>query len=114
MAKIDLPYVQRFRDRHGKWRHYFRKPGCKRVALPGQPGSQEFMEAYQFAEKTSRGLGEGRVAAGSMSAVIVAYYQSAEYQALQPQTQRTYRLMLDRFRNEYGQGPAGRFEPEHL
>ena len=114
MAKIDLPYVQRFKDRHGKWRHYFRKPGCKRVALPGQPGSQEFMEAYAFAEKTARSVGEGAIKVGSMSAVIAAYYHSAEYQALQPQTRQTYRLILDRFRHEYGTAPAARFEPEHL
>lgn len=114
MARIDIQYVQRFRDRHGRLRHYFRKPGCKRVALPGLPGSDEFMEAYGVAEKTSRTAGEAKASPGSISSVIAAYYQSAEYAALQPQTQRTYRLILDRFRVEYGTGPASRFEAEHL
>lgn len=114
MAKIEIPYVQRFKDRHGKLRHYFRKPGCRRVQLPGAPGSQEFMDAYQAAEKASRPVGEATVTPGTMSALIVAYYQSDEFQALQPQTRRTYRLILDRFREQYGQAPASRFEPEHM
>lgn len=114
MAKIEIPYVQRFKDRHGKIRHYFRKPGCKRVALPGQPGSQEFMEAYQIAEKVARTAGEARTMPGSISAVIAAYYESGAWKALQPQTQRTSRLILDRFRTEYGDAPAARFEGEHL
>ena len=46
MANIRLRYVNRYVDRHGKPRHYFRKPGCKPVALPGLPGSDEFMAAY--------------------------------------------------------------------
>jgi hypothetical protein len=45
-AKPPLKYLQSFRDRHGKPRHYFRRPGSKTVALPGLPGSAEFMEAY--------------------------------------------------------------------
>ena len=39
MTSIRLPYVQEYRDRHGKVRRYFRRPGYKRVALPGTPGS---------------------------------------------------------------------------
>lgn len=57
MARIDLPHIQRFRDRHGHLRHYFRKPGCKRVALPGIPGSEEFMAAYKVALGTVREAG---------------------------------------------------------
>jgi len=45
-AKPPLKYLQSFRDRHGKTRNYFRRPGCKTVVLPGLPGSAEFMEAY--------------------------------------------------------------------
>jgi hypothetical protein len=36
-------------DRHGHVRHYFRRPGGKRLALPGLPGSNEFMAAYKAA-----------------------------------------------------------------
>ena len=49
MTSIRLPYVQEYRDRHGKARRYFRRPGYKRVALPGTPGSPPFMAAYKSA-----------------------------------------------------------------
>jgi hypothetical protein len=49
LANLRFPYINSFRDRHDKTRHYFRRPGFKSVALPGLPGSAEFMEAYQAA-----------------------------------------------------------------
>jgi hypothetical protein len=56
LPHLKLKYIHRFRDRHGKTRHYFRRPGFKGTALPGLPGSAEFMEAYQaaLAEEASR------------------------------------------------------------
>ena len=42
---IRLKYVHAFRDRLGRMRYYFRQHG-KRTALPGLPGSSEFMAAY--------------------------------------------------------------------
>jgi hypothetical protein len=44
VASIRLKFVKAYVDRHGKARHYFRKPACKPVALPGLVGSDEFME----------------------------------------------------------------------
>ena len=49
MAKVEVPFVQAFKDRHGRLRHYFRRKGHKRVALPGAPGSREFSDAYRAA-----------------------------------------------------------------
>jgi hypothetical protein len=49
MAVIRIPYVKVYTDRHGRVRRYFRKPGRKPVALPGVPGSAEFMAEYQAA-----------------------------------------------------------------
>ena len=49
MTKIRLQYVHEFTDRHGKVRRYVRLPGRKRVPLPGAPGTDEFMAAYQAA-----------------------------------------------------------------
>jgi hypothetical protein len=56
---LNLPYVQRFRDRHGKLRHYFRRPVCKRTPLPGAVGSKEFMLAYQEALEQVAKVGVG-------------------------------------------------------
>jgi hypothetical protein len=44
-------YVHNWIDnRHGKAqaRYYFRRRGCKQIALPGAPGTPQFEEAYQF------------------------------------------------------------------
>ena len=42
-------YVHGYLDRHGKPRHYLRRPGQKEISLPGMPWSPEFMEAYAAA-----------------------------------------------------------------
>jgi T5orf172 domain len=46
-SQIKLKYVNNFRDRHGRMRHYFRRDG-KTIALP-EWGTPEFMRAYQAA-----------------------------------------------------------------
>ena len=45
LGVIRLKYVHAFRDRMGRMRYYFRRHGI-RTALPGLPGSNEFMAAY--------------------------------------------------------------------
>lgn len=49
MTYAKLRNVDRFTDRHGKPRHYFRVGKGPRVRLPGEPGSPEFMAAYERA-----------------------------------------------------------------
>jgi hypothetical protein len=49
VTKLPLRYVNEYRDVRGKLRRYFRRPGHKRIPLPGLPGSDEFMAAYQAA-----------------------------------------------------------------
>ena len=46
-----LKHIDRFMDRHGKPRYYFRARRGRRTRLPGEPGSIEFMEAYRRAVK---------------------------------------------------------------
>jgi hypothetical protein len=68
-----LRYVQSFVDRKsGTVYHYFRRPGYKRVPLPGLPGSREFMAAYQDALEEPRAeIGAStRSIPGSVSAAI--------------------------------------------
>jgi hypothetical protein len=52
LARIRLKYVNSFANpdrKNGAVRHYFRKRGMKDIPLPGVPGSEEFMAAYQMA-----------------------------------------------------------------
>lgn len=116
MTKLPLRYVQAFRDRHGKWRYYFRRPGFKRLMLPGLPGSAEFMAAYQaaLAGENALEVGAGRVEAGTFSALIVAYYKSAEFKSLAASTQHTYRGVIELFRRDHGGKPVARLEAHHI
>jgi integrase len=114
MAWVKMQYIQRFKDRHGRVRHYLRKPGCPRTPLPGLPGSDEFMEAYREGLRATRPIGAEKALPGSLSAVVAAYYQSAQWSELRPETQRTYRHTLDRFRAEHGHKPASQLRAHHL
>lgn len=118
MGKVELRYIKAFKDRHGKPRHYFRRPGFRSIALPGLPGSVEFMEAYKLAlvGKTApaRQIGEERTKPGSISALFVAYYSSADFQALHKDTKRSYRCVLEPFRAKFGSAPVTDIKPEGL
>lgn len=115
MATIELRYVQTFKDRHGKPRHYFRRPGHQRRVLPGEPGSAEFMAAYAEAAGTSLSVGAGRTKPRTINALIVAYYGSAGFKkALRPSTQATYRNTLERFRAKHGDKSVANIEPRHV
>lgn len=102
MATIDVPYVQRFKDRHGRVRHYYRRPGYLRVPLP-PPGEPGFLAAYEAAgERETEGAGSERTVHGTLSALIVAYYQSASFAALRDSTKKAHRGQLDNFRKVFG------------
>jgi integrase len=93
MTKIRLPYIQEYRDRHGKLRRYVRRPGSRRVALPGLPGSPEFMQAYQDA-MTGPLVCPRAPKAGTLAALAAEFFGSTEFANLRPSSQATYRLVL--------------------
>jgi integrase len=103
-AMIRLKRVQSFvNKRTGNVYHYFRRPGAKLVRLPGMPGSAEFMAAYQLAVSGEPlEIGAKRTKPGSISALIIAYYNSMAFVQLAHSTKRTYRGILERFRAEHG------------
>ncbi len=102
MARVEVPYVQRFKDRHGRVRHYFRRPGFKRVALP-DPASPSFTAAYhQALAQTKRPVATDQTQPGTLGALIVEYYLSSDFRALKPITQHNYRNFIDRMRADYG------------
>lgn len=113
MAKIRVKYVKAFQDRHGRWRHYFRRPGHPSVALPGEPGSKAFAEAYEAALRGAPAPKAERIAPGTFSAVIAEYYDSTRFGALADGTQRTYRRALEKFRESWGAVPVEDFTPAY-
>lgn len=115
MTTLKLAHVHRFKDRHGHFRHYFRRPGSPRAVLPGLPGSAEFMAAYQAAATGKPApIGAERTKPGTVSALAVAYYRSAEFVQLATVTKATYRNVLERFRAEHGDKPIALLKREHV
>lgn len=117
MARIKLKFVHEFTDRHGTVRRYFRKAG-RRVPLSGPPGSREFMEAYQDAldeaSKPRSDIGAPRTTAGTVSALIAAFYLSSRFKQLAPVTQQTYRNRLERFRVAHGEKRWAHIQTVHI
>jgi integrase len=109
------PYVHEFTDRHRSPRVYFRKGGCKRVALPWPIGSRDFVEAYQAAiTDNASPIGLRRTKPGSINALVQVYYRSSEWMRLSPQSQRTYRHILEHFRSEHGDKPVALIGRHHV
>jgi len=103
MTRIRLEYVHEYRDRHGKLRRYFRRPGFKQIALPGLPGSAEFMAACEQALAGLRKeIGADRTKPGTVNAAIVGYYTCLAFRELAPSTQAKRRVILESFRNQHG------------
>jgi integrase len=119
VTRLRLPYINEFKDRHGRVRRYARRPGRKAVGLPGAPGSPEFMEAYHTAlagfEIERRPVGQSRSASGSVSAAIAAYYQHNSFlHGLAPATQKMRRAILERFRAAHGDKRLARLQRAHI
>jgi hypothetical protein len=107
MTHIRLAYVQSFINKKtGGVFHYFRRPGAKRVRLPGLPGSPEFMRAYEAALDTpAPEIGAKRTKSGSVNAAIATYYSSLQFRSLAAGTQAMRRGILERFRADHGDRP---------
>ncbi len=107
-------FVQAFIDRNGKPRFYFRRAGFKAVPLPGLPWSPQFMEAYEAALSGQSQIGASRTKPGTVSAVIVGYYNSQSFLVLAPTTQRSVRGVLERFRAEHGNKRIAFMQRQHI
>jgi integrase len=114
---LKLPkHVQAFVDRTGRARHYYRRPGFPRVSLPGLPWSPEFMRAYDAVSAAPKPVvgNPERNRPGSISALLVAFYASPAFASWAPETQRTRRNILERFRTEHGAKMVASIRPDHV
>ena len=110
--KLKLPKnTQAYIDQHGKARFYLRRPGHRKVPLPGLPWSPEFMTAREAALKGEWGkseIGAKRTVEGTVSAALVSYYQSKAFkEELAKLTQQNRRAILEAFRAEHGDKRIG-------
>jgi integrase len=103
MTVMRLAFVKVYTDRTGKMRRYFRKRGSKPVALPGAPGSPEFMAAYQLAMGGKPERPVQHDGAGTVSSLILDYKRSPAFASnIKPSSQRMYRMVLDQFDAKHG------------
>lgn len=100
---VRLLYVDRFTDRHGKERLYYRRPGGPRVSLPSadDPG---FMQAYRDAADAYAmpDKDEPRGAPGTFDRLLFEYFRSPDFLRQQPSSKSTTRGILEAFAREYG------------
>jgi integrase len=109
-TKSGLPkYCYYYKDRHGKKRVRFRKAGYI-TYLHGIAWSEDFMRqraaALQHLEaRQPAPIGASRTVPGTLNALVVAYLLSAPFKAGAPETQRTRRNILEKFRVAHGDKP---------
>ena len=98
MTTVKLRYVDRFKDRHGHWRFYFRKGQGVRIALPERPGTPAFMLAYNKAlenipqKQEERSHGQP----GTFDRLVQDYFASADFLRLAGSTRQAYRRVIER------------------
>src|SRR6516162_10667215 len=103
---------------NGKPYYYFRKPGCARLKLPGPPGSEAFMAAYQTALTASTppsDIGVTRNAPGTIAALVAMFANSSTFKyELAADTKRPMWGILQRFRDEHGSKRVALIRREHV
>lgn len=120
MAKQEFPYVSHFRDRHGKLRWRYRREG-KSVALGTDYGSPEFLRRLNAATRGERlPVGEATrkvhsgSSPGSLAAVIVSWYSSADYRNLSAITKYQYKNVAEKLREQHGTKSVLTLERRHI
>lgn len=125
MLRTKLPkYVNAFTDHRDKsrTRYYLRRPGFKKVPLPGLPWSPTFMAAYEAAMSGPPApVGIDRVKPGSFRAVAAGYFVSSAYLSMVPASRQTYRLRIDQLCQQkdsvgvpLGDKSAAKLERKHI
>jgi integrase len=110
------PFIHGYVDRHGHPRYYVRRAGQKKIRLPGQPYSREFMDAYTAALKAAEPIvmGAGRTVPGSVDMAAISYYAAPAFEALAPLTRQNRRAILERFRADHGSKRIGLMDARAL
>ena len=102
MGTIDLPFLHSFRDRHGRWRYYYRRGG-KRQRIEGEPNSQEFVACYaRIHAQFETGATQALPAAGTFGHLVASYYAAPEFRQLKASTQTEYRRYIELVREVWG------------
>jgi integrase len=110
-------YVQAWINRrHGSVWHYFRRPGFKRVRLPGLPYSPEFMAAYTeaMAGQAPSPIVARPARPGTINALAISYLASTAFGSLAESTQAIHRNLIAGFCKEHGDYRLDTLQREHI
>jgi integrase len=118
MKNRQFPGASSYPDRHGQRRWRYRKGGFSRD-LGTDYGSADFVRQYEAAVTEHRngrkaGAGAAKTIPGSVNDLVAAWYQSPEWKALADLTKRTYRGVIEPFRQKHGDKPVNRLERRHV
>lgn len=117
--KSGLPRgVTEFQDRHGKWHLRYRGKGQPThyfKTRPGQEGwAEELAQARAGKPDAPAIRSSARTKPGSISALIAVYYGTPEFTGLAASSQKTYRNMLERFREMHGEKQVATLTRAHI
>lgn len=113
--KTKPPNVSYYRDVRGKVRWRFRRVRFPESQTTETFGSEGWWAWYAAASNAQPiVIGASRGEPGSIHALGVAYYASADFNGLRPTTQRTYKGIFDRYRDKYGANPVALLESRHI
>jgi integrase len=115
MKTHELRHVQRTR-KNGVRRYYFRKPGHPRCRLPGEPGSIEFLAAYQsvLEQGPSLKIGSSRSKPGTIAWLVAEYLGSVDFAKRPASVQQKHRPHLERLRVEHGDRTVAGLDAERI
>jgi integrase len=111
--QCNLPFVQAYRDRHGKWRYYVRRKGRKPVPIKGEPGSPEFLAAYQEALQAPLPSSPG-IEAGTFEALHRDFLGSAEFSEFAEATRRELKYALAPLLTQHGPKRVAMLQRKHI
>jgi integrase/recombinase XerD len=116
MIRVRFRYVIEDVDRHGNVRLYYRRRGEPKVRLPGLPGTDEFMAAYQEALNRTSPLKtfQRRLNVGTFGYVTRQYFISQTFKALDKSTRNWRRRALDEIVVEHGDKPVAKMQAKHV
>lgn len=115
MPRSKPVHVSSYRDRHGVLRWRFRQPGKPQSQTRELFDSAAWWAWYDAAVRAvSPPIGASRVKPGSINALAVAYYASAEWAQMRPATHNTYRGIIERLRTKHGDKSVAAIEAHHI
>src|SRR5262249_50500235 len=100
MARRLPPGCIEDRDRHGKFRVYYRRRGFRKVRLHGTPWTPEFMVQYDAAKRIAAPVKQGVLARptfpNTWSWLCLRYFgECTDYKRLDPRTRNVRRQILE-------------------